>query len=53
MSTESRQQATCDVAAILPNRADDIARLGTLLEHDEPIVTVVEKLQPRKEPRPE
>ncbi|SAL87443.1 GTPase Era [Caballeronia arvi] len=43
MLSETRQQATHDVVAVLPGRADDMARLGILLGHDEPIVTVIGK----------
>lgn len=43
MSSEIIQQAKRDVMSVLPERADDMARLGILLEHDEPIVTVIGK----------
>jgi GTPase Era involved in 16S rRNA processing len=34
---------TQDVVAVLPRRADDMARLAILLEHDAPVVTVIGK----------
>jgi tRNA U34 5-carboxymethylaminomethyl modifying GTPase MnmE/TrmE len=40
---DTRQQATRDVVAVLPRRADDMARLGILLRRSEPIVTVIGK----------
>lgn len=43
MSNDSREQATRDVVLVLPARADDLTRLGTLLENSEPIVTVIGK----------
>lgn len=43
MSSEIREQSTNDVVTVLPNRADDMARLETLLEDSEPIVTVIGK----------
>jgi 50S ribosome-binding GTPase len=41
--SEIRQQAVREVVAVLPDRADDMARLEILLEHGEPIVTVIGK----------
>lgn len=43
MSDETREQAIHDVVCVLPNRADDLARLETLLENGEAIVTVIGK----------
>ncbi|MDE1180938.1 GTPase [Paraburkholderia sp.] len=43
MSGEIREQATRDVLTVLPNRADDLARLNHLLDGSEPVVTVVGK----------
>lgn len=43
MASEMHQQATRDVVSLLPSRTDDMAPLAILLEHDEPIVSVIGK----------
>ena len=43
MPPDILRQATRDVVALLPRRAGDMARLGVLLGHSEPIITVIGK----------
>lgn len=43
MSTDTRHQAARDIVAVLPDRAHDVARLQTLAEGGEPVITVVGK----------
>ncbi|CAN0619767.1 GTP1/OBG protein [Burkholderia multivorans] len=43
MSGEIREQAARDVVSVLPNRANDLARLQTLADDGEPVVTVIGK----------
>lgn len=43
MSSETHQQAAQDIVLVLPNRAHDLARLRTLADERDPIVTVVGK----------
>ena len=43
MSSEMRKQAARDVLAVLPDRANDLARLRILVDGDEPVVTVIGK----------
>ncbi|SMG42942.1 GTPase [Paraburkholderia susongensis] len=43
VSSEIREQAARDVLAVLPDRANDLARLHILVNGDEPVVTVIGK----------
>lgn len=43
MSSETREQAVRDIARVLPNRADDLARLQVMASETRPVVTVVGK----------
>ncbi len=43
MSSEIGDQAARDVVSVLPNRATDLARLQTLADEGEPVVTVIGK----------
>lgn len=43
MPDDIRMQATGDIVSVLPDRADDMARLEILLRRGEPIVTVIGK----------
>jgi hypothetical protein len=41
VSDETSEQAAHDVVSVLPDRANDIARLKNLLNDSDPIVTVI------------
>lgn len=43
LSSETRKQAVREVVSVLPERANDLARLQTLVDETDPIVTVIGK----------